>query len=307
MENLEIVTPKDKEENIINNEKEIFKKEDYTKEYTINYNNLIYKLKMIIDDNENLSFKLNQTNNITNYYFKKYKYGEVKMKLNLNKDYKNIIEIFNLFDSNIKQNNLKLIKENNNISLLLTIIINKNPIQHTIPLEEKKLSVEENFKKINNEINEIKNDRELINQLIKSNEYLRNQNQMLLENQKILLEQITKLYERLDNKNNNDLYKECPRCNGTGKVPSNLVWDKDEKQWSYIEKYESPSISGTNYFYNYILKECPLCKGKKYIDITNYIRCPECKEICGYGQKSYFGNKVEFCKSCNGSGYFNNQ
>ena len=93
---------------------------------------------MIIDDNGILSFKLNQTNNISNYYFKKYKYEEIKMKLNLNNDkYKNIKEIFNLFDSSIKQNYLKLINKNNNINLLIIIINNNNQIQHYIPLDEK--------------------------------------------------------------------------------------------------------------------------------------------------------------------------
>ena len=141
----------------------------------------------------------------------------------------------------------------------------------------------------------MKNDKELINQLIKNNEYLKNQNQMLIENQRILLEQITKMYEKLDN-NNNNLNTECPRCNGKGKVPNKLEWDNNEKLWSYIDKYKYTGVSGTKYYYNYILNECPLCKGKKYIDITKYARCPECKEICGYGQKSFLGNKVVFVK-----------
>ena len=313
MKNPDIITPEDIEENIINNEidninniKNINNKE-YKKEYTLEQNNLTYKLKMIIDDNENISLKLNQTNNISEYYFKKYKYEQIKKQLNMNKEnFRNIIDIFNFLDSSITQNKLKLIKENNkNINLTLIEIVNNNiPKQHYIPLEAKKLSTEENLKVINNEINEMKNNRELINQLIKSNEYLRNQNQILLENQKHLIDQITKLYEKLDNNNNNNLFQKCPRCKGKGEVPKIMIWDKDEKTWCYNAQYQSTSINGNIYHYNYILSECPLCKGNKTVDITKYIRCQDCKEVCGYGEKSYFGNKVEFCKTCNGSGYF---
>ena len=58
------------------------------------------------------------------------------VRLSLND--KNIKEIFNLFDSSIKQNYLKLINKNNNINLLIIIIINNNnQIQHYIPLDEK--------------------------------------------------------------------------------------------------------------------------------------------------------------------------
>ena len=117
----------------------------------------------------------------------------------------------------------------------------------------------------------------------------------------IINEKITKIYEKLDN--NNDLCKECPRCNGKGIVPNSLEWDNNEKLWTYIDKYEYQGLNG-KYYYNYIFNECPLCKGKKNIDITKYRRCPDCKEKCGYGNRSLFGNKVKFCKSCNGSGYF---
>ena len=55
MENREIETPIIEEENIINNDK-IINNKDYNKEYTLEYNNLAYKLKMIIDDNGILSF-----------------------------------------------------------------------------------------------------------------------------------------------------------------------------------------------------------------------------------------------------------
>ena len=308
MENEEIITPINYEENIKNNNaKEIVK----TKEYTLENNNTVYKLKMTIEDNEKLLFQVNQINNISGYYyFKNYTFEEIKNVLNSNKEnFRNIKEIFKFFDTIINQNNIKLIQESNKkITINLIEINNINPKQYHIPLEQKILSTKENIKILNDEISEMKTNKELINQIIKDNEYLRNENKQLLENQKLLLEQIKILTEKLNNNTqNNNLNKECPRCNGKGTVPQNLEWDSKAKNWSYLEKYEErPTVSGGNkYHYCYILVQCPLCKGNKFIDITKYTRCFNCQEICGYTKsKSFFGGtRYEFCKTCSGLGY----
>lgn len=299
MENPEELTPK--EHKIYNKEKEMIKE----KEYTIDNNNILYKLKMMVNDNEILSFKLKQINKLSDfYYFKNYNYEEIKKELNLEEEkFQNINEIFYFFDSIINKNKIKLIQENN--KKICLNLININSKQFHISLEEKISSTKENLRDIINEINEMKNDRELINQLIKNNEYLSIQNQKLLENQQLLIEQIRIMNMKLNNNNsiNNNLIKECPRCDGKGKVPKYMIWNKEKKIWSYLDKYKADGL-----YYNFILDECPLCKGNKSIDITKYTRCPDCSEICGYNKNKFmfFDDNYEFCKTCKGSGYLYN-
>ena len=136
---------------------------------------------------------------------------------------------------------------------------------------------------------------------------MKNQNQILVENQKLLLEQIKILNEKVNNNMKNNLIRECPRCDGKGKVPKILIYDSDNKAWSYLEKYESKSgLGNIKYHYNYLLDECPLCRGNKSVDITKYSRCTGCLKICGYNKaKGFFSNsnKYEFCQTCNGLGY----
>ena len=139
---------------------------------------------------------------------------------------------------------------------------------------------------------------------------LKKQNELLLENQKNLMNLILQLNEKIDNN------KICPRCRGSGMVPKTLDWDSKFSLYYYpcghyfssLQYYSGyGEYNGRSNAFNFILDPCPLCKGSGFVKLGKYIRCDKCTEWCGYKNSDSSHSKRKFCDNCKGFGYIENE
>lgn len=188
-----------------------------------------------------------------------------------------------------------------------------------------KINEEIKLEEVNNSDNEIKilvyeydsNKKEVNNEddsnrkILLNNEInlLKKQNQILLDNQKLLLEQISKVYDILDKTNINSI---CLRCKGTGNIPIEIVWDDHYNKWMVntgycysVLKYYSGYSENCGYTSHskFILENCPLCKGVGLLNMSKYTRCTTCTEVCGYKNSDSSHQKRGFFSDCKGLGF----
>ena len=130
-------------------------------QFDLKLNKDVYKLIIEISSNNDILFNLRQTNNISFiYYEKKYKYEEILKHLNLEKNkYNNILKILEFFDVSVKNEKVKISKDNNKNKTFLVLMFNKNNKveEYYINLENKFLTDKKMLNIIIDEINKIKN------------------------------------------------------------------------------------------------------------------------------------------------------
>ena len=132
-------------------DEEEYKQLIFFKEHELKLNNDLFKLTIEIFSNEMINFKIQKINDISfSYFFKEYYCKQIKNILHLNdSEYNDIYEIYNFFCDLISEDKIKLDEIRNKKKLLIK--------EKSIDLIEKKISNEEMFKFLFNEIKEIKN------------------------------------------------------------------------------------------------------------------------------------------------------
>ena len=129
-----------------------------TRTHKLQLNKDEYELTMGIDDSDYIHFKLRQTNSISSsYYTSNFDLITItKLLYVINKDIK---DVFNFYDKVLAKNKVKLVynKEKNLMLLNFTNIINFDELVETsLELKEVKLTTEEIFEIIFNEVKNLK-------------------------------------------------------------------------------------------------------------------------------------------------------
>ena len=189
-----------------------------SKNYELKLDEDIYSLTMGIYNNETIKFNLIQKNKFSIINFTKvYDYHEITKKLLLSNEYYNdISKVFKYCDTAILKNKVLLVKDNNNIRLLLKKNMEFEEVECYLDFEEEKASTINIIMSLFNEVKELKqkNDKneEKINNLMKENEEIKkNLNIILEENKKYkklfnLLKEENKISNnnKFENINNNE-------------------------------------------------------------------------------------------------------
>ena len=158
-----------------------------SKKYTLNYKEDIYSLLIERYSDDNIGFKISQSNNIFLHYYKnKYNYTEITKLFLLQKEYyQDLSKVFKFFDAALTKKKIKL--EYNENKKTLELILNKtldfDEIECRLALNKNRIENDDIFNMLINEINEIKNkktenketkDNNIINELINKNEEYEN-------------------------------------------------------------------------------------------------------------------------------------
>ena len=186
-----------------------------SKEYLLNLKGESYSLLIIIYSDNKICFKLKDINKLSAFYYtKEYKYDEIIKHLQLNKNhYEDLSKILLYFGKIIQNKKIALSynEENKKMILQITRVEDFEEFQIPIELIDKKLSSDEMFQLLFEEINEIKinnnktieegKDREIINNLMNKSkeheEYI-----TILENKIIKLEKTIEAFKNKINENN---------------------------------------------------------------------------------------------------------
>ena len=128
------------------------------KSYKLELNKDKYLLTIEIYSDETLILQLEKINEISFYYYKKkYTYEELMDALILHKKYyKNISKIYNFIDTAITKNKLSLIKQENELKILLKKNQEFDEIDCYLNLDEIEITKDEMLKRLFNEIKQIK-------------------------------------------------------------------------------------------------------------------------------------------------------
>jgi len=142
-----------------------------TKEYELKLNNDIYILKLEIDSNNKIYFKLRQINNISYYnYYNEFTYEELINILCLpSKIYENMNKIFIFYNTALLKNKVILSQNKNIMILLLKINIGFDEVESSINLNEYKITNEEMIKILFDELRQIKLNKISLNNNINNN------------------------------------------------------------------------------------------------------------------------------------------
>ena len=186
-----------------------------SKEYLLNLKGESYSLLIIIYSDNRICFKLKDINKLSAFYYtKEYKYDEIIKHLQLNKNhYEDLSKILLYFGKIIQNKKIALFynEENKKMILQITRVEDFEEFQIPIELIDKKLSSDEMFQLLFEEINEIKSnnnktieegkDKEIINNLMNKSkeheEYI-----TILENKIIKLEKTIEAFKNKINENN---------------------------------------------------------------------------------------------------------
>ena len=186
-------------------------------QFNLKLNKDVYKLIIEISSNNDILFNLRQTNNISFiYYEKKYKYEDILKHLNLEKNkYNNILKILEFFDVSVKNEKVKISKDNNKNKTFLVLILNENNKveEYCINLEIKCMTEKKMLNIIIDEINKIKNKENLSNDNLEINQNNVDKNNDLqnLENKlKKLDEEVIKI-----NKEKEEIYQKINKIKNT--------------------------------------------------------------------------------------------
>ena len=193
-----------------------------SKKHELKIGEEIYSLLLEIYSDNNIYFKLRKTNNSSFYhYMNKFNYNDITQLFLLQKEhYKDMQKIFHFFDLALTKKKIKL--EYNEEKRLMILKLNKildfDEIECKIELKETKISKDEMFNLLYEEINGIKNNNkgnleniEIINKL--TNKILEHENRIknLEDEIKILKEEIQKIkimkkeVNKIENNNLNEI------------------------------------------------------------------------------------------------------
>ena len=203
-------------------------------EYKLKLDNEIYLLKMELHLNDNtISFKIRELNNISIYYYKEYKYDKLLIILLLNKEiYDNISKIYEFCDTAIKNKKIKLIKnKDNKIALLLKNYVDFKEIGFKIDLIEIKVQDEKN-----KNINIISNEKSQIKLKENRNEnIIRNNNIIIKEEIKNKKNENKEIKMNLLNDKANLLSEENKNLNNKLIINESLFNEKREEKYNLIK------------------------------------------------------------------------
>ena len=174
-----------------------------SKKYELKYKDDIYSLLVERYSDENIYFKLRKSNNLSMYhYMKKYNYDEITKHFLLHKEYyQDLSKVLQFFDVAFSKNKIKLEfnKDKSIIELIVKKILDYDEIECKLELIQKKIERDEMFSILIDEINEMKNKKEvnkdnnnIINELIKKNKEYENKIKFLEDKIQILEDEIIK-------------------------------------------------------------------------------------------------------------------
>ena len=257
-----------------------------SKKYELKIGEEIYSLLLEIYSDNNIYFKLRKTNNSSFYhYMNKFNYNDITQLFLLQKEhYKDMQKIFHFFDLALTKKKIKL--EYNEEKRLMILKLNKildfDEIECKIELKETKISKDEMFNLLYEEINGIKNNNkgnlentEIINKLTNKISEHENRIKNLEDEIRILKEEIqkNKIMKKEVNKIENNNLNEINESNE--RISLNMMNDifKNISEFNLIkknifeknEKYlmiNSESNQGNNII-KYILNKAK----KKYIEL----------------------------------------
>ena len=257
-----------------------------SKKYELKIGEEIYSLLLEIYSDNNIYFKLRKTNNSSFYhYMNKFNYNDITQLFLLQKEhYKDMQKIFHFFDLALTKKKIKL--EYNEEKRLMILKLNKildfDEIECKIELKETKISKDEMFNLLYEEINGIKNNNkgnlentEIINKLTNKISEHENRIKNLEDEIKILKEEIQKIkimkkeVNKIENNNLNEINESNERIslNMMNDIFKNIsefnlikkkIFEKNEK---YL-MINSESNQGNNII-KYILNK----ENKKYIEL----------------------------------------
>ncbi len=171
-----------------------------SKRYELKIKDYIYSLLIERSSDDYIHFQLRKSNNISLYYYiNKYKYNDIIKILSLQNEYqKDSSKVFQLFDSAVKNEKIKLEYNNYNKNIMELILMKEkavNEIEGKLELNKNKIENDEIFNILINEINEIKKNKKenkdnIINDLINKNKEYENKIKLLEDKINILENEI---------------------------------------------------------------------------------------------------------------------
>ena len=234
-----------------------------SKNYELNLGENAYSLLMETDSEDKLHFKLNNPNKLSlTTYEKIYKYDEILNLLLLHKaQYEDLSKIFLFFDKAITNNKLNLSYNENNKKMFLKLKRQTDfeEFECNLELNEMKLTNEEMFKMLINEINVIKlnkkekednNNSEIINDLMNKNKenetYIKD-----LENKILKLENIINDLEKKIILNTNNIKNNGEKINNSMNNLKNNIEEDITNSINNIKKnLDEMIILNINYINN---------------------------------------------------------
>ena len=257
-----------------------------SKKYQLKHGEEVYYLLLDIYSDNNIYFKLRKANSLSLFqYTNKLNYNNITELFLLQKEfYKDLTKVLVFFDSYLINGKIKLenIKQKNLMLLKLYKIIDFNQIECKLELYKNKISNDEMFGLLIEEINEIKNDKKqnnennIINELININK--ENENRIKkLEDKIKLLEDVIKENKKIDNKEvkekNENLfeYKNLENNKSQLKIDNNIKGERSdiiifphEKPLSTIEQIKEQISNQFNYeTLIYLIDDKVICYNEK--------------------------------------------
>ena len=133
------------------------------KPYQLKFENDFYNLLIELYSDNNIYFKLRNSNNFPfSYYTNKFGYEEITKLFLLNKDhYGDLTKVFKFFDIALSKNKINLEYDKNNDKMILKSkrLLDFDEIECKLELNKDNLSNEELFKIIFEQLNNIKNNK----------------------------------------------------------------------------------------------------------------------------------------------------
>ena len=130
------------------------------KEYTINDNNVSYKL-IITRDKEYLNFELKNEDIEFFYYHQKFNYNDLNKIIKVN-IYDNLEKILEVINEAYAHNKISLLPENKNIKIIIKHPIGYKEYEFPLTLKQKEFGINEKFTSLFNEINSLKNNKNIV-------------------------------------------------------------------------------------------------------------------------------------------------
>ena len=225
--------------------------------YELTLNNDTYLLTMITIPEDQINFKIRQTNNISFYFYENtYKYSEISKILLLEKNYYDCInKVFKLYDTAINKNKVSLShgKKGNSMTLTLKKPMDFDEVECDLDLFEKTITNEAMIKILFNEIKEMKLNNNKINNKdnIMKNENNVNKNNINNEeneNSK-MIQKLIKKNEELEKKINSIIDENIILKNNISELENSIneLKQKYEEKEKEEEKKENIILEESGY------------------------------------------------------------
>ena len=229
--------------------------------YELTLNNDTYLLTMITISEDQINFKIRQTNNISFYFYENtYNYSEISKILLLEKNYYDCMnKVFKFYDTAINKNKVSLShgKRGNSMTLTLKKQMDFDEVECNLDLFEKTITNEAMIKILFNEIKEMKLNNSKINN--KDNIIINNEEN---ENSK-MIKKLIKKNEELEKKINSIIDENIILKNNISELENSI----NELKQKYEEKKENIIVEESVYkLQNIDINFCGNPQNLKYYD-----------------------------------------